>query len=1292
MQPTSTCVSWFLSMRLQCLCVATAAAVLVFIGCGGTSSSSATAGPILINGANAKTTSVSVASVIQLSMMPTGDRLAAGVDWTVTCQGNPTTGSVVNGACGTLAPVHTADGSATNYTAPSVVPIGTAIVIAATVTSNPSQSSSVTLTVTPLSIAVQLTIAPPASLNVNATAPVAAQVTNDPAGAGVIWTATCGGAACGSFNPPQSLSTTFTAPSAVPAGGTVTITATSLTDTTKSASATLTITSPSSENPIAVSISPVSTYAQTMGAAHTTQFTAFVANDVANAGVDWTVSCGAANCGGVNPTHTPSGVSTTFSAPSAVPAGGTVTITATSTTNPTVSASATANIITATPIVVSISAAPPSTLPVNTTATLSANVTSDPNNLGVDWTASCGSAGDCGSFNLSPAHTASGDPIVYTAPATVPTGGVVTITATSSASTPANSGIAMTTIVKLPPSLTFTQQPPSTLASTAQAPVSVTVTNDVAPGGVTWTVQCGSTLAGGCGWVVPAQTASGATTIYTAPPVTAPGTSVTLTATSVADPSVSITSSAIAIVLATAMSVEFIPSLASQIQPNGSVNLMASVAIDATEAGVDWQVCASGCGFFTVTPAIPAIPATATTPYVPPVPAVTATSVSGWSNGLPILYTAPPAVPASGAVTVVAAAHADPIAANSGSIAVSTSSTGPALHGYALAGTRPVVGAAVSLFAAGMSGHSSAALPVASATTGKDGSFTVPPGYACPTLSSEMYLVAARGAVRANAANPNLALMTALGSCAGLGTAPVFINEATTIASAYAVAPFAANNALSGNSSYLYLGASSSNLSGLQNAFATVNNLVDVSTGQARFTVPSGNAPVPYALLNTLANALNACTSTAGGVEGDGSPCGTLFAASDVLPQHSLYNSIAPTDTLQAAFNIAQHPISNYGYVLDTENGSPQLLALATINSPFQPILTSQPNDWSVSLNYNAGGGLSSSSTVGSLALDATGNLWITDVAANSVIEWNATGAAVSPSTGFAAGGGPIAIDANGNVWTSGNGALYELTILGSQVQGSPFGGVAGGGSDMTIDAQGNLWIANGAGVSEFSALGIQISPAAGFTLDGLSNIDAVTADSANNIWIGNTSTASNGSSANFAQLSNPGATLIVNDQTFAGLVQPQIVADGAGDLWSILTSDYICEIPPYGGNGSTLIAANVCFADAGSSNYLFFQARGAAVDGAGTAWIASQGGGSTVIIPPSVLPIAPSLIAGGGYPNYLSSSSLAAGPLRAAIDGSGDLWVLLANNSVTEYVGVATPAVTPIALGLKNKKLGAKP
>src|SRR6201999_379332 len=135
-----------------------------------------------------------------------------------------------------------------------------------------------------------------------------------------------------------------------------------------------------------------------------------------------------------------------------------------------------------------------------------------------------------------------------------------------------------------------------------QATVSAVVTNDVAPGGVTWTVQCASSVPGGCGAISPYQTASGATTTFTAPPVV--GTAVTINATSTADPKVSISSAPIAI-NPTSLSVNFVPSAPSQVQADATVNLAAAVSNDLTNAGTDWTVCASGCGFFTIKPAIP---------------------------------------------------------------------------------------------------------------------------------------------------------------------------------------------------------------------------------------------------------------------------------------------------------------------------------------------------------------------------------------------------------------------------------------------------------------------------------------------------------------------------------------------------------------------------------------------------------------------------------------------------------------------------------------------------------------
>ena len=1275
---------------LSVLCFA--ASSLVLTGCGSNSTPHAKAGSIVItnaSGASGNVTSLAIASAVKLSMTPVDDKIGAGVDWVVSCGGNPVTGSITNGSCGTLSPVHTADGKPTTYTAPSLVPINAVITITATVTSNPSQSSNVSLTIVAAPIGVALSSANPipSSLLVNATLGLIAQVTNDPLNAGVAFTATCGSTACGSFNPAISTSgstidTTYTAPSAVPAGNTVTITATSLTDTSKSASVTVTITTPSSPPAVTVSIVPSSLYAQTAGSAHTGHFTAIVANDSQAEGVDWSVSCSASACGTIT-THTASGSPATYAAPPTVPSGGTATITAKSTANPAVSASATANIVTAAPIVATISSSPPPSLSTGAQTSLAATVTGDADNLGVDWTVSCGSAGACGSFSLSPAHTASGGQIIYIAPATVPVGGVVAIMASSSSSEPANPGIVLTTIVPQPPTISFQQAPPSAMTSVAQALVSANVANDVAPGGVTWSVQCSSTVAGGCGWITPSQTASGASATYTAPPVQSTGTAVTLSATSIADTSVSITSNPIVINPSTTNTVSFIPLLPSQMQPNATVNLTASVANDATNGGVDWQVCASDCGFFTIKPAIPAIPATASTPYVPAVPAVTATSALGWSNGLPIPYTAPPQAPSAGTVAILATAHVDNKQATSGAITISSSSTGPALNGVVQAGVESVAGASVSLYAAGTTGYASAASAIATGITDKKGSFTIPGTYTCPSPASQMYLVATGGTAGSNGTNPNLALMTILGNCSNLGSTPVVVNEITSVASAFATGQLAANDTLTGNSSYLYLGTSSSNSIGLANAFATFNNLVDITTGKPRFFAPAGNAAAPYFQINIIADMLDSCAATLGGVEGDGSACGTLFADTDVLPlQHAIYNAVAPADTLQAAFNIAQHPVSNFGYTISLP-GLGASSSLVSSGSPFQPALSTASIDWPLSLHYTVSG-LPATDTLGSFAIDADGNLWITDATAGTVIEWNATAAAISPLTGFVAGGGPIAIDATGNVWTSGNNSLSELTSLGVSLPGSPFGGVAGGGSDMAIDAQDNLWIANGAGVSEFSDLGVLLSPAGGFINPDVNGVTAVGIDSSNDIWLGQLATSDN----SFAILTNPGGGLLIaGGSNSLGNVFPQMAADSAGDMWATNGSE-LCKVPPYAGAGTQLNPS--CNTEENNQNASgelpFYNARGVTLDGAGTLWVASAGGGS-VPVPPNVLPV----VSSSAAQSYISSS-LAAGPLRVGVDGSGNLWVLLVDNTVTEYVGAAAPTTNPTALAVKNKKLGAKP
>lgn len=165
--------------------------------------------------------------------------------------------------------------------------------------------------------------------------------------------------------------------------------------------------------------SPLSTGAQAM-------VIASVANDSTDMGVDWNVSCSSAKCGSFGPVHTASGAPTTFTAPASLPPGNSVNITAASTADKTKTVTVTVTLA-GPPVAITLAQPPPSSLQTGAATSLIATVTNDLSNLGVDWTVSCQSA-SCGSLSLT--HTVSGTATIFTAPAAVPAGNAVTITAT----------------------------------------------------------------------------------------------------------------------------------------------------------------------------------------------------------------------------------------------------------------------------------------------------------------------------------------------------------------------------------------------------------------------------------------------------------------------------------------------------------------------------------------------------------------------------------------------------------------------------------------------------------------------------------------------------------------------------------------------------------------------------------------------------------------------------------------------------------------------------------------------
>jgi DNA-binding beta-propeller fold protein YncE len=85
--------------------------------------------------------------------------------------------------------------------------------------------------------------------------------------------------------------------------------------------------------------------------------------------------------------------------------------------------------------------------------------------------------------------------------------------------------------------------------------------------------------------------------------------------------------------------------------------------------------------------------------------------------------------------------------------------------------------------------------------------------------------------------------------------------------------------------------------------------------------------------------------------------------------------------------------------------------------------------------------------------------------------------------------------------------------------------------------------------------------------------------------------------------------------------------------------------------------------------------------------WAANNGGDSDSI---SEISSAGAAISGAnGYVNVLMFS-----PYGIAVDGSGNVWVASDDNvaPLTEFVGVATPVVTPLADGELFQELGTRP
>lgn len=568
---------------------------------------------------------------------------------------------------------------------------------------------------------------------------------------------------------------------------------------------------------------------------------------------------------------------------------------------------------------------------------------------------------------------------------------------------------------------------------------------------------------------------------------------------------------------------------------------------------------------------------------------------------------------------------------------------GVGFTGVVRAGSMPVVGSAVTIYAAGATGNGSAATAVVGApsstllTTDANGVFSVPATFVCPLSDSVVYAVARGGQAGANA-NDGLHLATVLGTCNSIKSGASFtINEVTTVATAYAMSQF-----VNGED----LGATSTNSTGIALAAATMANLVNVSTGEAPGAGFPTNATEDAGKIHSLANALNSCTTTGTG----SAACGKLYAAAYGAASSS-------SNTLGAVVSVAKSPGMNVAALYAVSQGS----------GAYGPALTGAPADWTMRVSYR-GGGMNSPSAV---AIDSTGEIWVASYNGAASLFTNLglpvfahgiTGNNLEESYGAAVDVNDVAWIANEQSAGSVNNGGGSMTLL-SNAGVSPANYAMGGiyfPSAVAFDTSGVAWVTDygNSSVTLLGGDGTPLSGAKGYSAKNLMEPVAVATDAMCNAYVGNQSgktvtlvTADGSSFTDFTVGNGPSG----------------IAIDAGGHVW---TANFY-------GDSVGLVYGGKVISGSGFTGGGLNHPQGIAADGAGNVWVANyrapgltELASAAVTTPEAVL----SPTAGWGADSGMAES------FGIAIDASGNVWVSnVATNTLTEFVGIAAPVKTPL-------------
>jgi sugar lactone lactonase YvrE len=325
-----------------------------------------------------------------------------------------------------------------------------------------------------------------------------------------------------------------------------------------------------------------------------------------------------------------------------------------------------------------------------------------------------------------------------------------------------------------------------------------------------------------------------------------------------------------------------------------------------------------------------------------------------------------------------------------------------------------------------------------------------------------------------------------------------------------------------------------------------------------------------------------------------------------------------------------------------------------------------------------------------------------------------------------------VAIDQAAQVWIASSSEdvsyLAALDSEGMPTIQNTNGAYAAESSvqGLAIDKSGNLWEAYSSECDLQSYSGSDGAPKISETTctgnTTLTNYDQLAFDPSGNVWVLSTQSAPD--TGQVVELGAVDASPVDQLKAFSNGGQYSLAIDGSGNVFVPSTT-----------SPGTITKQSQSSSSSSSYNYpLPSGAQGVsavAIDGAGNVWGAaySAAAGVTTTTPSYLVELSNSgsLLSpsgsgiygftgtgGGGETQPILSDYCLSGALSApafsgiAVDGSGNVWVtnsVVAPNlregepthtpigeQLVEFIGVATPAVTPTSVALTNNALGSKP